>query len=653
MPKRGGRGNMNGPGGSRFVAFNDLDDRDDRERDRDRERERERDNPPKGRNTRRVSFKPSLLQSSGIIRRRMAEIAIRSHLEDDEDMGDMPGTSKPEHARRKGSPIPRKKFGNLMHLSKSPFGWYQITINNGQRYAKEELVSVLQHVIAPEHLMPLYWRSEKNYVTFFVDDHRVAERLDGLERAVQMPDGFRPYLRVRAACPSTPVNDQLKARMQVVMAKRYNAHTKALDMSSFHTDPDFKGIFCGVFRTPVMAAAIEIMEKNIPDLVALNLNNNNISSMEAFKNAHVRLPNLRILYLADNRIPTATHLIALRHVPFVELALKNNGLCSRYKDHAQYVREIQRKFPKLKKLDGEELTPMIQFDVGEEAPVMPQAKASFLCDPNGTDIIRQFLEQYFLIFDSDNRQPLLDAYHDQAMLSLIVPPASQVGRLEKYWRYNRSLLRQNADDNIRLRLLRYGRLAVVSMLAELPKTKHYPRSFTVDLTLFTPKMIVFTVAGLFKDIDEDSEELRYFQRQYIIVPAGSGFCIRNEMVLITVATQPQIRFFKKSIEPATTTHMGNEATVHSPGLSSSLQSRLQVNQPSTSAVAAATLQPPQMGVDEATKIQMVQTLSAQSNMNIEWSKKCLEETNWDYNHAAFVFDKLHKENKIPPEAFVK
>lgn len=58
-------------------------------------------------------------------------------------------------------------------------------------------------------------------------------------------------------------------------------------------------------------------------------------------------------------------------------------------------------------------------------------------------------------------------------------------RLEKYWRYNRDFRRQNADDNTKVRQLRFGRLAVVSMLAELPKTKHYPRSFTVDLTLFT------------------------------------------------------------------------------------------------------------------------------------------------------------------------
>lgn len=95
-------------------------------------------------------------------------------------------------------------------------------------------------------------------------------------------------------------------------------------------------------------------------------------------------------------------------------------------------------------------------------------------------------------------------------------------------------------------------------------------------------MIVFTVAGIFKDIDEETEELRYFQRQYIIVPAGSGFCIRNEMVLITVAAPQQVRFFKKKIETVTTPQLNNEAMAPSSSISSSLQNRLHINQPSVS-----------------------------------------------------------------------
>lgn len=45
-------------------------------------------------------------------------------------------------------------------------------------------------------------------------------------------------------------------------------------------------------------------------------------------------------------------------------------------------------------------------------------KMSFLCNEAGAEIVRQFLEQYFIIYDSDNRQRLLDAYHEHARFSL-------------------------------------------------------------------------------------------------------------------------------------------------------------------------------------------------------------------------------------------
>lgn len=67
--------------------------------------------------------------------------------------------------------------------------------------------------------------------------------------------------------------------------------------------------------------------------------------------------------------------------------------------------------------DGVELPPTIGFDINDEVK-LPVAKASFLCEPAGSDIVRQFLEQYFILFDSDNRQQLLNAYHVDAMMSL-------------------------------------------------------------------------------------------------------------------------------------------------------------------------------------------------------------------------------------------
>lgn len=44
------------------------------------------DGRKKGNSTRRVSFKPSVLQSKILIKNRASELALRTRLEDDEDM---------------------------------------------------------------------------------------------------------------------------------------------------------------------------------------------------------------------------------------------------------------------------------------------------------------------------------------------------------------------------------------------------------------------------------------------------------------------------------------------------------------------------------------------------------------------------------------
>lgn len=54
----------------------------------------------------------------------------------------------------------------------------------------------------------------------------------------------------------------------------------------------------------------------------------------------------------------------------------------------------------------------------EDTAKMPPPKGLYLVDQSGSTIVRQFLQQYFAVFDSDNRQPLLEAYHENAMFSL-------------------------------------------------------------------------------------------------------------------------------------------------------------------------------------------------------------------------------------------
>lgn len=144
-------------------------------------------------------------------------------------------------------------------------------------------------------------------------------------------------------------------------------------------------------------------------------------------------------------------------------------------------------------------------------------------------------------------------------------------------------------------------------------------------------MIVFTVTGLFKErnASKPKEEFaRIFQKTLVVVPNNGGFCIKNELLHINNASPVQAKnAFKAPI-------------VVQP-------SQMQMTPATAPPVASAS------APDEATKMQMIQAMSQQSTMNVEWSRKCLEETTWDFQRAGFVFGELFKQGKIPPEAFIK
>lgn len=196
------------------------------------------------------------------------------------------------------------------------------------------------------------------------------------------------------------------------------------------------------------------------------------------------------------------------------------------------------------------------------------------------------------------------------------------------------------------------------------------------------------MGGLFKEFPTNPDsnispdgEIRFFERHFIIVPAGSGFCIRNEMIFINSATTAQLKSFLKplpTILPPTTKmnnavtfpnstlnstvgtfNNNNNSTIQSnmniAGTSSSLQNRLQLQQSASSmncTDAASTSVAPNVAAlmnvnsnatqfpaqasgsqtqitasnanalnNDAAKMQLVQALSAQSNMNLDWSRK--------------------------------
>lgn len=573
---------------------------------------------------RRVSFKPSHgNRGNG----RITEGIIRAHLNDDDeamggdtyngDLRTFVNNRKNGIRRRSGSPIPRVgQNGNMnrQRLVQSNTTWYE-------------------QAITPNVFIPLYWRVIESAALFYVEDFKIAELIQKANRTIETPDRRRLILLVRNSQPNSPVNDQLKERMKQAMQKRYNPATKALNLEKFHADPDLSDIFCALARPQIILAAVDIISEHIPELEALNLNDNKLYMLDHLRSMANKIPNLKVLYLAKNKIPYINTLDSLKALKLQELNLEDNPLRQRYEDQTLYVSEVRKRFPKVIKLDNIDLPPPISFDIPEDDQKQPPAKASFLANPASTDLVRQFLEQYYTLFDSDNRQPLLEAYHEHALFSLTVNTYHQNNqqKLGAYVSANRNI-KHKTDLDTRCRLLKQSRLQVVSYLSELPPTKHDVHSFAVDLTFFTPQMLLLTVTGVFKERKPagQTEPLRSFHRTMVIVPVGGGFCIRNDMLHInnTVSAQDE-KCFK---EPA--------PAVPTPA-------------PVVTANVGVPVVPPTTAPDDNTKLQMVQTLAVTTGMNLEWSRRCLQETNWDYQRAEFSFRELQKLNQVPQEAFIK
>ncbi|KAK9883572.1 hypothetical protein WA026_001749 [Henosepilachna vigintioctopunctata] len=426
------------------------------------------------------------------------------------------------------------------------------------------------------------------------------------------------------------------------MANRYNAANKALDLSKFHADPILQDSFCALYKPIILIAVIEIIGENIPELEALSLNDNNIQILTFLKKYVDKLKNVRILHLAQNKIRDMSMLDSLIGMPLVELLLDGNPLCDRLKDKALYTSEIRNRFPKIMKLDGIELPPPISFDLAEEH-TLPPSSQTFLCNAEGGATVRQFLEQYFQLLDSDNRQLLVQAYHENAVFSLTM--AYPYGSKDKtsnwlnwYSTDNRNLLRVTDSDR-RFKLLKKGHVSIVSFLKDMPTTSHDIMNFKVDLTVFTPLMLSLTVCGMFKEMKSGHKHspIRSFSRTLIIIPAGNGYCICNEELHITNATEDQIKAFKSTPMPPPPAVIVTPPQV-------SIQN---VSVPNTPLI------PEVNGIDDLTKQRMVEALSVQSGMNLEWSTKCLQETEWNFDRATMVFNQLHKQGGIPAEAFVK
>ncbi|XP_054417850.1 nuclear RNA export factor 2-like [Pteronotus mesoamericanus] len=496
--------------------------------------------------------------------------------------------------------------------------WFKITIPFGKKYDKTWLMNSLQsHCSVP--FTPVDFHYVQHRARFFVQDASAASALMDVSYKICDEENKKIPIFVNTSAVPYSVRDKLAPekmeQLKLTMSKRYEVSRKALDLQSLRYDPDLVGHGIDIIlnRRNCMTAALQIIKMNFPELLSLDLHSNRLFQLDGLSDITQMVPTVRILNLSKNELNSTWELGKIKGLKLEELWLEGNPLCDTFPDQSTYVSAIRKCFPKLLRLDGQDLPPPTMVDIVHVDMIKP-CKESYKGSETLKNIVFQFLLQYYLMYDSGNRQSLLSAYHDEACFSLTVHFNSKdpaPSSLFEYFKNNRNM-KKVKDPDLRVQLLKHTKHDIVCPLCLLPKTQHDVISYVVDLCVQTEVMLCFSVSGVFKEVEGKSQgSVHAFTRTFILSSgSNSSLCIVND-ILTVVAKETQSEF---SIPVPTPTFSSL------PTLSAEQQ-------------------------------EMVQVFSTQSGTSLQWSQKCLQDNEWNYTRAAQVFTMLKMKGTIPEEAF--
>nr|XP_044995850.1 nuclear RNA export factor 2-like [Jaculus jaculus] len=541
--------------------------------------------------------------------------------------------------------------------------WFKVTIPCGRKYDKSCLLKSIQSLCTVP-FTPVDFHYEKNQARFFVQDAITASALKAVNLRILDEESQRVSIFVSPSIvPYSVQNNFTPEQMEtlkVVMGKRYSTFQKYLDLQKFRFDPDlmFHDIDMFLNRRSCMAATVKTILQNFSELSYLNLGNNKLYHLDGLCDMIEKVPQLKKLNLSKNKLMSLSELEKVKGMKLEDLWLEGNPLCSIFSDESDYV-SCAHKTPFLQICtlvyylalsishdcifslfhhvlpyvkprevpfsmyssdwdhsedicsahvqDGKELLAPVAMHTEAPQPVQPIME-KYAVFNSIRNLVLQFLQEYYMIYDSRDRHGLLGVYHDEACFSLVIPinasePAPR--NLDEYFKFSRDM-KKLMHPHMQRQLVKHRKHDIVECLRMLPKTQHAYNSLWVDIRLQTETMLCFTVNGMFMEVEGKFPGcVRAFTRTFITTHSkNSSVCIMNDELIVRNANL-------KEIQSAFPTPLPIVIIPSVPTLSEEQQ-------------------------------KMVDIFSIQTGLEPVNSQKCLADNNWNYFKAAEVFTVLQE-----------
>uniref|UniRef100_A0A8C0K327 Nuclear RNA export factor 2-like n=1 Tax=Canis lupus dingo TaxID=286419 RepID=A0A8C0K327_CANLU len=285
--------------------------------------------------------------------------------------------------------------------------WFKITIPYGRKYDKAWLMNSIQsHCSVP--FIPVDFHYVKNQARFFVQDVGTASALKDISYRICDDENRKISIFVNPSTVPYSVRyklepeemEQLKVMQTqgplcLTMNKRYDVSQQALDLQSLRFDPDLVGHDIDIIlnRRNCMAATLQIIEENFPEVrTDLSLSNNKLYGLDGLSDIIEMAPTIKVLNLSKNELNLVWELSKMKGLKLEELWLEGNPLCDTFPDQPTYISAIRDCFPKLLRLDGQELPPPVIIDADTPCLIKP-CKESYKGSETLKSLVLQFLQQ--------------------------------------------------------------------------------------------------------------------------------------------------------------------------------------------------------------------------------------------------------------------
>nr|XP_044996599.1 nuclear RNA export factor 3 [Jaculus jaculus] len=475
-------------------------------------------------------------------RRKVTPYAIplhhqRSNLqEQDQRHINMEGESRPLEKKLEG----KKQDG-------TSGSWFKVTIPFGIKYDEKWLMNLIQsHCSIP--FTPVEFHYEKMQAHFFVVDASIAYELKSINDKIlddnndkisifvspsDAPHSVQKELTSEKAEKIMLTQHKLCSHNQLTMNKQYDASQQILDRQILPFD---RG--CTV-------PSLNIHEENMTKHLSSNPSQYKPYELFGLPDTMLVASNIEILDVYKNEVESEGEMIKRKELGPGQICADRSSLHTTMPDKSRNINSILELFPKLLCLDGQgSLKPTI-CDT-ETCKTLPTGKGSFFGSEMLKNLVLQFLQQYYMIYDYGDRQSLLSTYHDEACFSLTVNFSSiesSLSSLCEYYKYSRNI-KTLSDSYVRRQLLKHKKHNIVDSLCALPKTQHDFTSFIVDMCFQTETMLCFSVNGVFKELEGRSHGyIRAFNRTFITtISSSSSLCIINDKLFIKDAQRTSSAF---------------------------------------------------------------------------------------------------------------